>query len=316
MITQVKKFKKIGSVLFLPLILIFFAYQIGQNWSSVSKVAWSFDVTDLLLIAFFALPLFLINVWGWHLVLVACGEKISFWKSVKIWMISNLGRFIPGGIWQYGGKVYLSKKEGISISNAVLVTFLEAFFVLLAGVLLSLLLYATSFLALPRNIVIFLSLCLLPAFCFLFLLTDKNKMKRLVASIFKLLKRRPPKNIPSIKSSQLPKLIGAYALQFIFAGGVLYSITQAAVSLDMSRMPAFVAIYALSWMAGYLTLIAPAGFGVQEASIAGFLTLFVPFHIGLVIALFFRLALLVSEFLTLLMVFLLTGVASKKKKSI
>jgi len=57
------------------------------------------------------------SLWG-RLVLDLGGPRLPAWTSVRVFMVANLGRYIPGKIWQIAGLAYLAKREGVQASVA------------------------------------------------------------------------------------------------------------------------------------------------------------------------------------------------------
>ncbi|MDX1568395.1 MAG: lysylphosphatidylglycerol synthase domain-containing protein, partial [Longimicrobiales bacterium] len=46
------------------------------------------------------------------------GPSLSFSRSASIYFASNLGRYIPGKVWQLAGLAYLAKREGVPAATA------------------------------------------------------------------------------------------------------------------------------------------------------------------------------------------------------
>lgn len=74
--------------------------------------------------------------------------------------------------------------------------------------------------------------------------------------------------------------------------------------LDFSLLPVFIGMFSLSWLLGYITLLAPAGLGVTEMSLTALLSLYIPFSLAAVLAIAFRVALVGTEIMFLLVAFL------------
>lgn len=54
----------------------------------------------------------------WRAILNAWSAELPFWSAARIWTISNLGRYVPGMIWQIGAMGALSSQEGVSPTAA------------------------------------------------------------------------------------------------------------------------------------------------------------------------------------------------------
>jgi uncharacterized membrane protein YbhN (UPF0104 family) len=57
------------------------------------------------------------SLWG-RLVRDLGGPRLPAWTSLRVFMVANLGRYIPGKIWQIAGLAYLAKREGVQASVA------------------------------------------------------------------------------------------------------------------------------------------------------------------------------------------------------
>ena len=51
-------------------------------------------------------------LWG-RMVVDLGGPEIPMWRAVRLFMIANLGRYVPGKVWQIAGLALLAKKEGV-----------------------------------------------------------------------------------------------------------------------------------------------------------------------------------------------------------
>ena len=58
------------------------------------------------------------SLWG-RLVLDLGGPRLPVWTSVRVFMVANLGRYVPGKVWQIAGLAYLAKREGVQASVAI-----------------------------------------------------------------------------------------------------------------------------------------------------------------------------------------------------
>lgn len=57
------------------------------------------------------------SMWG-LLVRDLGGPRLPVWTSVRVFMVANLGRYVPGKVWQIAGLAYLAKGEGVQPSVA------------------------------------------------------------------------------------------------------------------------------------------------------------------------------------------------------
>ena len=90
-------------------------------------------------------------------------------------------------------------------------------------------------------------------------------------------------------------VVASFILQFLFAGSVLFLVAGAVARLPLSLYPTFVAIFTISWLAGYLTFLTPAGLGVQEVSMATLLSFYLLLPVAGIVAVVFRVCLMLAE---------------------
>lgn len=293
---------KLFSYVFVLSAFGFLFWHIFKNWATVQSFSWNFEYMDIAMLMVSVSLVFPINSIAWHLVTRALGANISLEKNLQVWMFSNIARFLPGGFWQYPGRVYLSGKSGLSRTLATTAVVLEAIFVLSIGALVVL---ATFFFwKLPLDItgiepVLFFVVSLPLLLSFL-------SNQKVATSIAKMLARISGKDETTIKVSLpfhwIPILATIFFLQFFFAGSILFILSKAVVELSFTAYPIFIGIFAASWLIGYITFFAPSGLGVQEASIAALLSFYMPFPVAGIIAILLRILLFVAEGMFLLFV--------------
>ena len=76
-------------------------------------------------------------LWG-RMVRDLGGPALPLVTSVRLFMIANLGRYVPGKIWQIAGLAYLAKREGVPASVATGAAVLGQGVALLAATLIGL----------------------------------------------------------------------------------------------------------------------------------------------------------------------------------
>jgi len=99
-------------------ILYFVGRQVWQHWESVESFDWQVNLWYLvpsLLCAHVALFLF---AFSWTRIVSGFGHRINVPMGYKIFNLSNLGRYIPGKVWQVFGMLYLARREGVPEEQA------------------------------------------------------------------------------------------------------------------------------------------------------------------------------------------------------
>ena len=275
------KIKKIASLTIILFALGYLIFNIYINWPLVTTYPWNLKSNNLVLLLGFLSIVYLVNATSWHFLMRAIRVDLSYLKNLKIWLFSNTARLIPGAFWQYGSRLVLTSNEGVDKKKVTSALFIELFFNLSLGALVSGFGIIWWNLHLPINLK--LAAILFSVFILLTLL---------IAKITKV----------HLHYIWIPILFISYLLQFVVDGSVLFFLSSIAVDLSFNLYPVFISIFAISWLLGYLSFFTPAGLGVQEVSIATLLSLYMPFPVASIVAISFRLVLLISEGLTLLVV--------------
>ena len=248
--------------------LIFLVRHGMRNVSLLPSIDW-----DIIVVLSFSLAIVLyctvVIIGGliWHYMLVSIGEKKKFKIVMRIFLLSQIGKYIPGNIGQYVGRIALAKRQGLRISPVILTMIMEAGWTVCAGGIISLIALFTikseiSVLIdkslqdwkIVAAVVVSLSI---PVFAVLVW----QWIIRRVSPRFKTDNLR----IPSIKV--LMVVFSCYALSFVLLGAAMNAIGFGLFHISGTNLLTLTGITTVAWLAGFLTPGAPAGLGVREAVI-------------------------------------------------
>ena len=200
------------------------------------------------------------SMWG-RIVRDLGGPRLPVWTTVRVFMVANLGRYVPGKVWQIAGLAYLARREGVQASVATGAAILGQGIALLGAVLVGMgvLLGANEFWGeiglggLVTGIgaaVTIIAVVVIPRF-----------FRHVVAFWFRLTRTDPLGDGLGSGNAGLRWLVlyvmnwGIYATAF----WLLYlSFGESGTFLQVG--PAFAAAY----VAGYIAIFAPAGAGIRE----------------------------------------------------
>jgi len=105
--------------------LAFMTYLLISQWRSIPETEITINPGLLVFSIFCLLILFLLDAYGWHLILRSLDQTIDAQTSVRIWILSSVTRYLPGGIWPYIGRVSMSKKAGVGYSTSSVSLYIE-----------------------------------------------------------------------------------------------------------------------------------------------------------------------------------------------
>ncbi|HEY9723925.1 MAG TPA: lysylphosphatidylglycerol synthase domain-containing protein [Oscillatoriaceae cyanobacterium] len=225
----------------------------------------------------------------WRRWLVGLGAPLPYARAFSILFQANVAKYLPGAGWHFVGRVGLSHQAGISPAKATLSIVMETACHLAAGALLSLL-------ALP----------LLPGvrpevwpFAAAAIAVPLAMHPRVLDRAFGLLGWLTRRTIPPVPFSYrfVLGMLAGYLAYWIALGACFamfaQSLSSAPVTLAQSAL--LTGALAIAWVAGAVTLVAPAGLGVREAALVVLVGAAFPAGWAIVFALASRLWFLASE---------------------
>lgn len=206
--------------------------------------------------------------------LTCWGARLGFWRAARIWSVSNLGRYLPGKIWQIGIMAAMARDSGISPLAASGSAILGTLVNVLAGLAVALatgrvLLERTSRGREPGAI----GLVLLASVALLGLPWLIPRLAPLAARVL----RRPVQAMLPVRAIGYA-VIGNVTAWLLY-GAAFDLFTRGVLGEASGGYPQYLAAYTVSYLAGYLMLFAPAGIGVREGMMVTALT-----HAGLATA--------------------------------
>ncbi|MCK5124930.1 MAG: flippase-like domain-containing protein [candidate division Zixibacteria bacterium] len=293
-----KVFKYFIQSAILLLIFYFIGRQIIANWDKVITYSW--QINYYLLAASLISVMFTFFVFSsvWKIVLGTLGRNISYPISFKIAYLANLGRYIPGKIWQMFGVIYLAKREGVTEEEAVTIFGLSQIFAIPSCFLVSglfLLLHPASYekyAAIPYFstglVLAIVAIIVLSGFVVFY----PKPLETILNKLFVLLKRKPISI--QINKFLAIKIYAGYFLCWTLYGFSFWLFVRA-ISEQAAPMMPMIAIFLLAYQIGYLVLFAPGGVGPREAMMEIMLMPFFGAGVASAIAIAARLWLIVAE---------------------
>lgn len=197
---------------------------------------------------------------GARLSVTADGAHFPFWKFFSIFNLTQLGKYLPGGIWHFVGRFSTYRSEEIDTKKSLRAMIAENVWLISSAFLVGLvflLLFNRAPLA-QHGIVLtqthawMIILVLLVGWCAGLLLVQR---------FGQALPQLSPRLILKVAVIYLPAW-----LCFGFSYALLFP------SMDSLTMGIAIGGFALSWSIGYLAVFAPGGIGVRELALTFFFT--------------------------------------------
>lgn len=247
---------------------LFFACAIAQHWGALSRVTLTYTVwlslASALVIYVATYP---VVSFAWSRSLRALGQPLRYLTAMRILLLSQFAKYLPGNVGHHVGRVLLTKRAGLPLDAVVGSMLLDTLLVLAAGAACSLtavqlLVEVMSHQATGRvrmlgtviagTAIIGLIILLLPP------------VRRIVIRQASYIQRL----IRPSKLSLLAAAWAAHCVNFLAGGTVLYLLCSTfAGSVAIHYWTGVVGIYSAAWLLGFLVPGAPAGLGVREIAL-------------------------------------------------
>lgn len=203
------------------------------------------------------------RIW-WMLLRRTGNVDMTVWEHWKIWAVTNPTRYIPGRIWHVTSLGVLMRSAGVpTITLLTSITVHMWLFVLAACVVGLGLLPATPWSVSSRAAVSVLVLAGVMAG------THPRPLRAVIAFVGRMTSQPELEWRGSWRAG-----LGFVAMDVgihVLAGASLYLLLHATLGVSPASAPRVVAANAVSFLAGYVSLV-PAGIGVREAAMTFFLS--------------------------------------------
>jgi len=286
MTRNVKRIIKIGVIL---IIFYFLGKSLYRNWGQVDFMQLHFNIPILIASFFFLWTHFLLSVLGWKLILDKLDVSLPFLKGIKIMFYSQLGKYLPGKIWTFTGRMYFCQKVGIPNSKTFISMVLELALTVLSGILIFLisLLLGSRF---KMDINPFL---LVTVAVVILMIIHPKILVRLINFFLRWLKKEQIKI--DLNFSQIFVLTAYYCIIWFCFGIAFYFLINSVTFIIPSKIPILTGSFAISSTIGVMALFAPAGLGVREGILAVLLNNFFPISLAILLSLLSRIWVSIGE---------------------
>ncbi len=261
----------------------FLLSRLWRDWHQIPFFQLRFTphwlVLSYLVLLLFHLPL---GAYGWKLILWGLGERISFSRALGIITVTQLGKYVPGKIWFTVGRMSFAQQDGVAEAKSLVSVIIETGLLLLSAIFL----FAVAVFLLPRAIVpkgLYYLFLLAPFTLFVIYPPVLNRILKPTLRFFK-----QPEFTLNLSYSRLLGIFSLYITDWLVQSIGCFLLINSFYPLGIARLPMLVGGYSISWILGFIVLIAPAGLGIREGIYTYILKLVMPESVAIISALLTR----------------------------
>ena len=100
------------------LAVVFLGALIATQWQQLQAYPWQIEIGWLLLALALLWLTWLLELNQWRFILGRLGGSLRFGEAARIWFLSNIGRYLPGKVWQIGAMGVMAQEQGVSVVAA------------------------------------------------------------------------------------------------------------------------------------------------------------------------------------------------------
>jgi uncharacterized membrane protein YbhN (UPF0104 family) len=284
-----------AQLLFVIAVVLFLGYALRDAWADAGPRIRDADVGDLLIATVLLGAYYCLFVVGWQWILRALDVRVSYAVALQAEMASMLAKYVPGGIWTPAARVVWLRKAGINAVTPLVLSsiLLEAGLSAVSGVLV----FFAGLTLIGDADAPLVPLTLFTAIVVVAL--HPRVFRWLAAKVF-----RPfgGVELPELPYRVLLGLLVFYAFSWLVGGAAFLFLVRALGGDAGAESIVFLGgTAAVGAIVAVLSIIAPSGLGVREASMYGLVLAIAPSGIALGAVVLNRIAITVVEGLLLLL---------------
>lgn len=201
---------------------------------------------------------YLLLIETWRRILVAWDEYLPLGIAVRIWFVSNLGKYLPGKVWSIAAMSFMAREQSVSPMAAAGSSILIQLVTIVTGISLVL---VTGVRAIDQpGLAIGLAVVLVAGIATLPLVLPP--VVRLICSW-----TGRQFEVPRVPAQTLWISVIGSLMSWIFYGIAFQLFVRGVLGSAAGATTSYIAVYAASYIIGFLALFAPGGVVVRESAL-------------------------------------------------
>lgn len=269
MTSRTERILWIAQAVFVVATLWFAGWLLAEYWIDVKAVGATLtpDWWRIAGSAGLVLMSYAVLIGTWRAMVTAWGARVASGTAARIWFISNLGRYVPGKVWQLGAMGAMAHRAGVppvvAAGSAIVIS--------LVNVVVGFAIVGATGASLVGSVV--------PGAGVVPVVLAVSAMAALVVALpwllppltrlgFRLARREPPGGATTLPPSAIWVAALGCGVAWVLYGLAFRELTIGVLGAASGDASAYVAVFTLSYLLGFVALFAPGGIGVREVSMA------------------------------------------------
>jgi glycosyltransferase 2 family protein len=258
----------VAQLLAAALLVYYVGRTIAEQWVALRTQPLHTDVEagSLLLAVATVLATYAMLIHVWRILMP--DARMPFWRAARVWSVAGLWRYVPGKVWSIGALSVLAQRENVPAASAASASVLNTLLNIATGVAVALVLAwrwlgergsGAQAVAVAVVVLAVAGLVALP-----------YVLPRLGAMAARLSGRDIQLRAPSRKAIAIAT--AANLLSWISYGLAFMWLVRGMLGQATGAPWQYIAVFATSYVIGYLFLIAPGGIGPREGVMFSLMT--------------------------------------------
>ncbi|HVP80502.1 MAG TPA: hypothetical protein VMV04_21670 [Thermodesulfobacteriota bacterium] len=292
-------------------IFVFLGKMVRDHWSQVKDTPFTLQPFPFILSTLIFAFSYFIQVWAWYLITLKLKIAVSFPETIKSWFYSQLGKYLPGKIWLFLGRIYSYELRGKPKKLVSVALYFEMVTVVIAGGMIFL---AALVLVRETRYVYFGKQLwwLGPLFILAFGSVHPQVLQKIMNWVLTLIRREPISL--SVAYLDVLWILVICIVAWLVGGLGFYLFVNSIYRVAFQSILFLTGALAISSTLGLIAIFAPSGLGVREGALVYLLSLMMVTPVAVIISILTRLWMTFIEIGLVGMVYLLEQLQKQEKK--
>ena len=242
-------------------IVVFALRALARNWDQLRSqpLEWQLRPGWLVLSLMLTWLMYALLILGWRSMLTGWGQRLDGWSAARIWILSSLGKYVPGKVWAVAGMALLAQRAGVAPWAATGSAVVMQVLAIGTGAAVAGLAGAHNIEAAQRGAGAVLMLLVAGAISSVGLLLWPPFLRR-------VLRLAAPQAVGERQPTGRGIVVGIATniVAWLGYGLALWLLGRGLLPSSGLGLRLAIAVFTASYLAGFLALFAPGGIGVRE----------------------------------------------------